>query len=134
MSRKHISILFLFVANALLLAHSFVPHHHHHEQLCLTKEHCTSCDHVHLEASHEHSASEGDFCLVRSMYAVTADRANHQSIRTVQHIDRSLFLTARLLALLPEPESKTYTHSPDHPNLYSYLGTWSIGLRAPPVV
>ena len=93
-----------------------------------------SCDHVHLASSHQHTASEGDFCLVRSIYAVPVDRSGQQNVRAVQQLDRSLFLAITDFIVAYYTEKDESDQVTDRPNLYAYLGIRSYGLRAPPMV
>lgn len=68
------------------------------------------------------------------MYAVQGDLTNLQNVKTVQQIDRSLFLSADASVIV---DSSVKTRSgiiACQPNLYAYLGIKSFGLRAPPMV
>lgn len=135
MIKKHISIVFLFIANLLLLVHSVVPHHHHREQLCIEQDHCNDCDHEYVYTNHsKHHSSEGpNYCLVRSVYAVPVNKVAQQNVAVIQLLGIMNYANIELPDLTAQ-QSKLIGKIPDKPNLYSYLASSSFGLRAPPVI
>lgn len=55
MIKRNTALLFILLANIILLAHAAIPHHHHKGQVCIESSPCeTDCE------SHEHDATKND--------------------------------------------------------------------------
>jgi len=72
--KKAIAILFILIANIVLLVHAVVPHHDHENMLiCLFDSHCRDCDSACNEtdcdtpAHHQDKACTNRCCIVDNM-------------------------------------------------------------------
>jgi len=128
---RKISLSFLMLANAILLAHAVIPHHHC-DEMCIastaTAHHGHDCD---LQ-----SHKDIKFCSLTIIYAKFD---NEKTVSQSYHSD--FHLAPFIFALLPNyslPQIENDAGLPfrQKPYLLSYLTEYtsqSIGLRAPPL-
>ncbi|MGF7138890.1 DUF6769 family protein [Roseimarinus sediminis] len=137
MLRKKAAILFLLIANSVILAHAFVPHHHHYEKVCIvtSNSECEDENHQNHHSDHQkgHDHHKGEeACLLKKASAILSNSG----------VDRNNFLSLILIdlpdehAVLPQqnliPEFLKHNYESVTP-FYSNKCVKSFGLRAPPV-
>ena len=142
MIKKGSSILFILVANIVLLAHLILPHHHHHEEVCFVNNHCQT-DHDrqnHDDANHEHDTNN-DFrnCALRQDIILPSnpDRQEIKSFDTPDNYSGYQTLQAVLLNSDLVKQILKNFYRPPAPRLFSSYTRFAIkccGLRAPPIV
>lgn len=140
MLKKRIALLFLIVANSVLLAHTFAPHHHHSKQVCIVSNHCDnahdeqSTDKINHKHNHENDGeSNTEICILKQVFVIRSDRGNNEiqefSIISLDYINTLLCSPTDNLNL-----SHQYCFISSHPpNFHSYQGESAVGLRAPPI-
>lgn len=144
MLKKSTAIVFIILANILVLAHAVVPHHHHHKQVCLINSHCIN-DNVADEQNtnrdnHSHDGEKNsDDCILKEPVIVftdqwkidfkfnpkTSEQTGHNQFYINQSKPGTKFLFPVFLGHIP-----SYLNT----SSYSSLVSASLGLRAPPVV
>jgi hypothetical protein len=144
--KKVITLSFLFLANAIMLAHAVISHHHHdnipdfsavahHEHNC--DSHCTQHDCTqHSEQCHD-PLCHGNIndCSLSNFYACVDDR------QTFQTYDFDLNMLPCVYALFSDFSIQSLVDEiglpfRQKPYLQSYHAEYisqSLGLRAPPV-
>ena len=143
MVKRATAIIFLSLANILLLAHAVVPHHHHNKQVCFTNSHCNHDDltdeHGTNQGGHGHDGENNhDDCVLKEPVVVfsnqwkpefkfnnTTDRSNHDDFNYNLLISSTEFRSPVLSSCINKRAA-----SSSYPSLVSA----SLGLRAPPVV
>ncbi len=137
MLKRYTSILFLCLANLVMLGHSVVPHHHHKAEGVVGHDHGDHADH-HVDFHHDddHGSDQGeesDHELPFSHFAhsTLAYVAGHDCGACQQVLGGTGLLTHGLL--VPDP---TIQHLPDkpptEPPIYNSPHSLCSGLRAPP--
>ncbi len=140
--RRFTSILFLFLACTLLMAHSMLPHHHHSEVPCFAQEHCKHEDsntspqkHDSPADKHEH---EDSFCCVLKQDIASSDA--RKTVTSNPEITKKVVQKLALFSCAAIQRfdfsnlhtSNLYRYKPDE-CLYRFLCVnSSCGLRAPP--
>jgi hypothetical protein len=86
MKIKVTAIVFIFMANILMVATAVIPHHHHQDRICFQASHCHDKDHH----NHEHDNNNDlDCCILHrevllSSYHVTIETSDYyQDISSV---------------------------------------------------
>lgn len=77
--KKAASILFISVANIILLAHAVIPHHHHKKLVCLEKVHCQQHINTHsfdaTEQDHNHDGNGNfEYCLLQQVVVLPSNQ------------------------------------------------------------
>lgn len=139
--KKVIALSILLLANIVLLAHAFVPHHHHENIPFCIGLHCIDSNLAHDSSSdcdpnnHKGNDSSGD-CLIDNVYTrITNDR------QVVDSSDNDYIQLPHFLLLFCSDCCIRISNTEGRqielkPYLYSYhtlFLTRSLGLRAPPV-
>jgi cell division protein FtsL len=144
MFRRILSLILTLFATIILLAHTAIPHHHHINQVCLVAEHCQneSDSHEHENGSplHEHDGTNDyENCILKQLVAITSYHARPNIKLWDIELDHTVFIG--IIAYLVDNDSDTnnaHTNStsilPFSSSIYSYIISYSLGLRAPPVV
>jgi hypothetical protein len=72
MFKQFASIVFLLLANIILLAHDVIPHHHHEENICF-EHHSCAAGHAHDSESQEQPTSDDEetCCILAEMVIFT---------------------------------------------------------------
>lgn len=78
MIRKKTALLFVLLANIVILVHAVAPHHHHHNQVCIDNVHCqndfTAPKHSTSEHNHHPDGSEEtDDCALKQAVVIPAN-------------------------------------------------------------
>lgn len=79
MKRKVTAIIFIFIANILMVATAVIPHHHHQDRICFQASHCQDKDHH----NHEHDNNNDlDCCVLHrevllTSYHVTVEASDY---------------------------------------------------------
>lgn len=137
MIKKITSIVFIFLASSIYLAHDVIPHHHHDDHVCIE----------HLSCNHDNDSEKQDFpdeasdecCLLAGVKLIVTGSQKNQIICTgclnegkSEHnfsAHFTLFKPEKILDLTPLP----FRQNP----FIEYFSLWhinqSIGLRAPPM-
>jgi len=144
MIKRTTAIVFIILANILILAHAVVPHHHHNKQVCLINSHCINesftDEHGANKDSHSHDGgNNSDDCVLKEPIVVLSNQwktdfkfNNNTSDRSGLddfHYNLLNSSTEFLISVLSSFIYERYTDS-SYPSLISV----SLGLRAPPVV
>jgi hypothetical protein len=144
MLKRTTAIIFIILANMLVLAHAVVPHHHHHKQVCFINSHCIN-DNIADEQNtnrdnHSHDGEKNsDDCILKAPVIVstnqwkidfkfndkTSDQSGHFEFYNCQSNTRTEFVF---------PLFSRFAGSYFNNSSYSSLVSASLGLRAPPVV
>ncbi|HKR05162.1 MAG TPA: hypothetical protein VJY62_11065 [Bacteroidia bacterium] len=135
MLKKYTALLFLFIAYAILLGHSIIPHHHHDNHHDLAEHHASNHHHT-----SSHHAGDGDSEDLSHLFSHFVHPADGFTITTNQSISNTFSKQLVLLvAILPADFLLTPCDIPplfdrppsEHLN-YSFSNTCTFGLRAPP--
>jgi hypothetical protein len=139
------TILFILLANIVLLAHTVIPHHHHNEKICVIDSHCddhsNSAAEEHNHESHEHDNSQNKTnCVLDLTYIAPVFQGKQELISVIifnlypnAHCLQAILLGAYVF------DNKTGMHYSDAPpiffnaSLYSNFVNRIQGLRAPPI-
>ena len=66
--KKGIAILFVLLANIILLAHAVLPHHYHEKLVCIESTHCaedaTNHSQNSVEHNHQHDGNDNITCIL----------------------------------------------------------------------
>lgn len=143
MIKRTTAIVFILLANLILLAHAVVPHHHHKKQVCLTNSHCINelyaYDNGTNHDSHSHDGeSNSEDCFLKVPIVISSNQwkvdfklYNTSDNSGLDDFHYNLFNNSAKL-LIPVFSSFYYEQFPD--NSYTIFVSASLGLRAPPVV
>ncbi|MGE0020795.1 MAG: DUF6769 family protein [Draconibacterium sp.] len=140
MIRKTTAIIFILLANIILMAHAVFPHHHHDQQVFLNLSHCQhtnndSSTHP-ADCTHEHdSSSPVTNCILKQLVVVPANQGRIEPVVLYLENIADCFILhsgysdelqcTELFRINPYPK--------DVPLFQTYLD-YSQGLRAPPTV
>lgn len=138
------ALIFIILANILILAHAVVPHHHHHKQVCLVNSHYIN-DNIPGEQNtnrenHNHDGEKNsDECILKEPVIVSTNqwRGNFKFSNILLDLNEhnefynglSNARTEFLFPVFSRHVSIYFINS-----TYSSLVSSSLGLRAPPVV
>ncbi len=128
MLKKHIAILMMFIAYAIMIGHEIVPHHHHHNVEEVAEHHT---DH------HHHSTDDGGLSHLLSHFIHSADgftfSPNHKITNNFSKPQLSF------VALLPDNfafdeflTTSFQNNPPEEHFVYISPHSHPSGLRAPP--
>jgi len=140
MIRKTTTIIFILLANIILLAHAVFPHHHHGQMVCLNFSHCYHAGNdsstYPADCGHEHdSESPVSNCILKQLVVVPANQARIEpAILYLENFSDCYILQAGNLYELQSTELfRKNPYPKDVPIFQSFLD-YSQGLRAPPAV
>jgi hypothetical protein len=144
MIKKVTPIVFILLANILLLTHAVLPHHHHNKQVCLIKSHCindnNSKGHSSDNESHNHDdENNSNDCVLKELIAISSNdwkqefkftaSAHYQQDHASFHYDLLNIGEEAVTAILLQSVS---VHKVKYS--YTYYVSASLGLRAPPII
>lgn len=136
--KQIVSILFLLLANVVLMAHAVVPHHHHDDHVCFEHNSCTS-DHAHEDDNEIPLPENDDDCCLLSGKLVFTPSAHTNEIschfcsltdHSQWFINLSVGNPEPSLLLSPTPLGQP----PFNDSHYLSFASHCYGLRAPPVI
>jgi len=143
MIRKRTPIIFILLANIVLLVHAVVPHHHHHNSNVCTESSTCQTDgksHEHSNCKHNDS-SKGhyDCCVLKQVVTIPANQIkpefkclvcndDHNNIDTFHSV---LFASAYSNSPIAFFVVKWQNYKPSFKPQFVSTG---FGLRAPPIV
>lgn len=141
MKRKKVALIFLIVANIILLAHAVLPHHHHDKVVCVESSHCQTADLGHKHSakahSHQHDTENSNCCVLKQAVAIPANQTRNETECDGCSVDHSFdthFTLTKIVTVGAIPE-KLVAHSvPDFSFWIPSYIAHSLGLRAPPTV
>ena len=141
MIRRAASILFLLLANLILLAHTVIPHHHHDSEICLYgiyhSNHTENPQDCQSENKHTPD-QKGDFEKCSLQHIAIIPQTNQDFSYAYQQVNDISFNKFLSYAVSSDHQNepmleiilRTYSLIPyNAPSLKS-----NIGLRAPPLV
>jgi hypothetical protein len=143
MIRKGLTILILFLASVLLLAHAVVPHHHHNLQVCVADIHCNNKDDAHKhfcnQENHKHDHNTDDLsCILEKIIMFRSGQSDQDDKQIVSPDNEKNYFFVLLFSLTGVEvnySSGTNSTSPQfHINSYVSFAPRTSGLRAPPTV
>lgn len=136
------TLIYLLLANIILLANITIPHHHHENEICIVDSHCQKDSETHEHKSdghkHDHDSSTTDCCILNQIYIVPYNQVintlnNQVKLNHLSQFDGFNTISAdyRLSFRLP---TKLLNRKLLLLNSYSCIVSTSNSLRAPPVV
>lgn len=143
MVNRNLALFFLLLANIVLLAHAFIPHHHHDDQICLASSHCQSESHDHHFCANPHhghdSQRSSDCCSLKQVIILPGNqlKSDCKFVNTPNNHRHSNDFQA---AILPEKccclsVLEIFAKRQDQVfQFYDRPENHSLQLRAPPVV
>jgi len=140
MIRKTTAIIFILLANIILMAHAVFPHHHHEQQVCLNFSNChhtgnNSPTHAD-DCAHEHdSCSPVTNCILKQLVVVPAGQGRIEPVVLyLENIADCFILQSGYSDELQFTELFRINPYPQEIPLYQTFLDYSQGLRAPPAV
>jgi len=142
--KKTIKLLFLLLANMILLAHSIVPHHHHGEMETCFDTHCHDCHeacyHEYHDNTHQHeheaTSTSDKCCNIDNCYLPTENKINIAcQIHTKCDCAQAYILISYTLNMQDFVDDTIihFRQNPYVPIFYLDFISQSLGLRAPPL-
>ena len=135
--KKIASIVFLFLASSIFLAHDIIPHHHHDDHVC--SKH-VSCTHDSEQEKQGFPADAGEECclLADATLIITGSHKNQINCTCCFNERRTEYNYISHFTLFKPEEIPILTPFPFEQNpfpLYYQLNyiSQSLGLRAPPL-
>lgn len=141
---KKIAIVFIVLANIMILVHTVLPHYHHDGLVCFTKEdveHTTECSHPDggstFEQScehHHHDHSHLEACSLKDTVLRYDDRLQENGL---MKFDEFILSAELFLSILGIEEPLLEQEVLPKPYILNYISTYVDNnqcLRAPPVI
>jgi hypothetical protein len=138
MLKQFTSIVFLLLANIIMLAHDVIPHHHHDDNICFENHSCTANHSHESEAPNQPSKDKETCCLLAGTLIFTPASSVEincpccESSHNREFFDYSFIAYGSVVGLnfwaqLP------FRQNPHKSNNYHFLADQTYGLRAPPL-
>lgn len=116
--KRKTAIVFIILANFIILAHAVVPHHHHHEDIYFhnDKDCCNSF--ILFSLGHDaddcsHDDSEKDFCKLQDLLSkLVLNTKEREAFITALEADFQDYYIAQLLMSDIEQEVEQHTYKP----------------------
>ncbi len=139
--KKITAILFVLLANIIIVAHAVVPHHHLSNKVLIITEHHDADDfnHKHHTDDHDHEhgdANDYDFCLLKQVISIPTNTSKQEfSSPSIdfEFGNRLAILIKNDFACNPPP-ILSYLQTSFHSLFYTCFINSVSGLRAPPTV
>ncbi|MDR3227676.1 MAG: hypothetical protein LBT56_08420 [Prevotellaceae bacterium] len=135
--KKAASLIFLLLADIIILAHAFVPHCEYNKMLIplsMAVHHADNDNHCCSSQTNHHSSDEEDDCLLTRTYLKIEE--NEKEITSVDCIlNCHLFSIIYINSLITTANSEflSFKYKPYLSHHYCVFVATFIGLRAPPV-
>lgn len=136
------ALIFILLANIVILASAVIPHHHHKSQVCIVNSHCQSDNEAHqhniAERSHKHDGEGNfDYCLLKQVFVTPSNDVMQE--KKILELDGYHFQTGNYQAVLIDKELLGIYTNPSITYfslllIYSNVISSCLGLRAPPIV
>ena len=117
--KRKMAILFIVLANFIILAHAVVPHHHHHEDIYFhhnTKDCCNSSvlfSFTHNDDDCSHNDSERETCKLQDLLSkLVLNTKEREAFITALEADFQDYYIAQLLMSDMEQEVEQHTYKP----------------------
>ena len=132
MIRRTASILFLLLANLILLVHTVIPHHHHANLICFKHD-------LQLTDNHDdnHHDKDNDICSLQNIIVIVQNNQEIKSVSPQNYIDQfnnSQALLSNSNQYIPIQSKIIWLKHYHSPPYYSPLFENNKGLRGPPLV
>ena len=138
------TLIYLLLANIILLANITIPHHHHESEICIVDSHCQTDSETHKHKTdghdHEHDGdNNSEYCVLHQVYIIPYNQViqKYKKLEYVNyHSPSNRFQTISIdVGLLVNLPINIYSnHLLLISSRYTSTVTTSTGLRAPPVV
>jgi hypothetical protein len=140
MKRRITAIIFILLANIVLLAHAVIPHHYHEVKICLENTHCQNDETHHqgtTEDEHEHDGDKSSRTCILNQSVILFSNQKKEAFFVIYDTDRhQQFFTVINSNGINEIQSTVLWDDlfpTTHTGYSSYIFK-CIGLRAPPLV
>lgn len=146
MIKQKTALLFILLANIVLLVHAVVPHHHHHNvsEVCISssdfESYCKDHKHISPECNNEDEENEKSECCSLNQYVVVPATTIRQENNWVGCPDNKGTFDDFQAVLFYNvfkadvPILETNVHLQFTSSFFLQFVISSIGLRAPPTV
>jgi hypothetical protein len=140
MIKKRIAIMFVLIANFVLLAHIVMPHHHHEGNVFVLSSHChqnDNSDDAANNADHKqhHGNHDNECCLLDQDIIIPSNQIRLENLsidNNTSYYDFHFILESNKLEFyVPEYKRKIILLIRFS---YAQIANISLGLRAPPIV
>jgi hypothetical protein len=144
MIKKKTALLFILLANIVILVHAVAPHHHHYNQVCIDNIHCQNDFDAPKHSTSEHNhhpdgSEETDDCALKQAVVIPANSFK-QALKCPHTDDHSASFIG-YQSVLPDNSLKfaePIIVSSVQKSLLTFLpsdnNSAALGLRAPPAV
>lgn len=136
---KRTAILFILLANIVLLAHAVLPHHHHKQQVCIEGSHCEEEEDISQTTAHGHqhdNHTNSATCVLKQAVIIPSTEGkffkccdNYSDNHSYNYY--ILFNPGNIDL---QPISEVVAFIPVLPSFLTSSVTITPGLRAPPMV
>ena len=119
--KRTAAIIFLILANFIILVHAVVPHHHHyHDDIYYIHNHADDCcnSSIFFSLTHDsddcsHDDSEKDFCKLQDLLSkLVLNTKEREAFITALEADFQDYYIAQLLMSDMEQEVEQHTYKP----------------------
>jgi hypothetical protein len=140
--KKTTALLFLLLANSILVVHSFVPHHHHGSMEACYNSHCEEAhQHEHHDKhanqnEHEENSTSDKCCNIDNCYFPSENKINITcQIHAKCDCGHAYILISDFLKVqdFVDDTEIYFRQNPYVPIFFSDFISQSLGLRAPPL-
>jgi len=144
MTNRTSALVFILLANIILLVHAVIPHHHHQEQVCIESTHCeddgSEHHHKNTDPDHEHDGeNNADDCILKQIVVFPTNKGKLE-FEFISEINNDFPFNDFHFAFVntkPRADTPIFLKDISHQFFISFhrnILTTSIGLRAPPIV
>lgn len=134
--KKAIPLSLLLLANIIMLAHTFVPHHHHDGVIVAILESTSKSKYENHDHDHRHeSNSASEKCALNDVYTRSDESSTIVSCQNSDPIPRDIFVVPGIINKLGfvYEYGIPFRQRPFIESRHYIFSSGSIGLRAPPI-
>lgn len=134
--KKAIPLSLLLLANIIMLAHTFVPHHHHNGVIVAILEGTSKSKYENHDHDHRHeSNSASEKCALNEVYTRSDESSKIVSCQNCDPIPRDIFVAPGIINKLGfvYEYGIPFRQKPFIESLHYIFSSGSVGLRAPPI-
>lgn len=140
MVKKTTAILFILLANIILLAHALAPHNHSNGLVCICKTTINAHQHETSKCNHKNNGkTSSDYCILTQLIVIRNTQIR-QEYKNVDLADNHYQFDGLQAVLLNNSFKgfrqvyRTNLHLLQIGTLFNHFLNTGLGLRAPPVV